>query len=127
MKRPLIFLAILLLCAATFAEGTNIFLAYYKSFKPLKLLEPARSACLTNGITFKQIVDALGPGWRPPNEGIGRVRWTFDDGREVRVQLPRYGEQASTMKPKQFLWYTNQLTQTITNGDSTPQPRFIRL
>jgi len=125
MKRASLFLSALLFCVATFAAGTNTFLAYYKSFKPLKIVEPSRSSCLTNGITFKQIVDVLGPGWMSPNEGIGLVSWTFDDGRELRIRLPHYGEGASTMKPKQFLWSTNRL-QTITNGTEIVKPIYIK-
>jgi hypothetical protein len=111
----------------TMAGGTNTFLAYYRSFRPVKVLEPGRSTCLTNGITFKQIVDALGPGWRSPSEGIGLVSWTFNDGREVWVRLPHYGPHAATMTPAQFFWITNRGTQTITNGDPTPQPRYLKL
>jgi hypothetical protein len=125
MKRASLFLSALFFCAATFAADTNKFLAFYRSFKPLKMIESSRSSCLTNGITFKQIVDILGPGWRSPNSGIGLVCWTFKDGREVEIRPPQYSERASTMMPQHFLWHTNRL-QTITNGTETVKPIYIK-
>src|SRR5262249_35929924 len=87
---------------------TNIFLAYYRSSKPPTNVAPAKALCLTNGITFKGIVDVLGPGWRPPSEGIGLVSWSFTGGRTLYVRLPHPPRNGSTpLTTNAFFWRTN--------------------
>ena len=40
---------------------------------------------ITNGITLGRIVQVLGVGWMPPNEGVGIITWFFDDGSQLKV------------------------------------------
>ena len=41
---------------------------------------------------MKMILDDLGPGWMPPNEGVGVIQWRFANGRCLNV-LPRWDDQ----------------------------------
>jgi hypothetical protein len=76
--------------------STNTFLAYYKSTKPTIYVAPEKTTCLTNGISFNGIVDALGPGWRPTGNGIGLACWRFTDGRTLCVELPHHPRNGSS-------------------------------
>lgn len=87
--------------------STNVFLAYYVYGKPLRILSPDRANCLTNGVSFKEIVDRLGPGWKSPGDGIGLARWVFTNRTFVEVRIPLVKD---TTKPltNAFHWHTNE-------------------
>jgi len=48
-------------------------------------LPAEKSELVKDGITLKSLVDALGPGWIKPNDGVGIIRWVFTDGRVLSV------------------------------------------
>lgn len=54
------------------------------------LLEPAKLASVTNGITLGQVVTNLEPGWMTQAESVGIIRWSFRDGRELQVKPLTY-------------------------------------
>jgi hypothetical protein len=122
--------------ATVFASGTNVtfyyggstntFLAYYRSSKSPTHVAPAKSLCLTNGITFKGVVDVLGPGWRPPSEGIGLVCWPFTDGRTLCVRLPHHPRNGSTpLTTNAFIWHTNWPGEWDDPKHPVPEPKYI--
>jgi hypothetical protein len=122
-------LVVLAACTSAPAQETNSLLMYYRSSRPLTLIDASKVSDVTNGITFKQIIDDLGPGWRPPTEGIGLVSWTFNDGRKLDVQIPHFtmvnGRGTRTpLVAAHFHWWTNAPTETST--DTNLQPKFLR-
>lgn len=44
----------------------------------------AKKALVRDGMTMLQLVQALGPGWCPRDNGIGILRWAFADGSCLR-------------------------------------------
>ena len=135
-KKAIAIAAVLVACATALAGGTNVIffrggctntlLAYYAGSKSPMHVAPARASCLTNGVTFKGIVDALGPGWRPPGEGIGLVFWPFTDGRTLCVPLPHHPRNGSSpLTTNRFSWNTNWPGEWVDPKRPTPQPRYI--
>ncbi len=156
MKNAFAITVVLIACASAFAGGTNfvafprgttniagvipdltnsifvgrgrsnIFLAYYLSSKPPTHLAPEKALCLTNGITFKDVVDVLGPGWRPFREGIGLVFWPFTNGRTVATRLPHYSPNGfHVLTTNSFLWFTNFPGEWDDPKRPVPKPRYI--
>jgi hypothetical protein len=48
------------------------------------LIDAARTASITNGVTLGLVVTNLGPGWIMVDDGF--IRWSFTDGRELQVR-----------------------------------------
>jgi hypothetical protein len=106
---------------------TNGLLVFYKSRRPLTLIDSAAADSVTNGITLKQLIQNLGPGWKSPDDGIGLINWTFKDGRELEVLQPRFNETAAKIYTAgQMHWFTNNSTEIIKTNDPVPQPRYVR-
>lgn len=40
---------------------------------------------IQSGMTLRELVDLLGPGWMTPYEGVGIITWTCQDGRYLQV------------------------------------------
>jgi hypothetical protein len=121
-----------LLATAVFAGDTNAFLPYrmllltnssegivitngqgIRVHIQQPLLEPSKSASITNGITLGQVVTNLGPGWMWQTESVGIIQWSFNDGRELDV-LPgsiSAGEVLSSDKGSRsrFWFSTNEI------------------
>ncbi|MGC3988657.1 MAG: hypothetical protein QM796_03015 [Chthoniobacteraceae bacterium] len=43
----------------------------------------AKANAVKSGLSLKQLVELLGPGWMPRFSGTGIVAWSFADGREL--------------------------------------------
>jgi hypothetical protein len=109
-----------------FGGKTNTFLAYYKSTWSPNHVAPEKATCLTNGITFKGVVDVLGPGFRPPSEGIGFVSWPFSDGRTLSILIPHHPRNGSTpLKTNDFKWDTSWPRERFDEKFPPPEPRYL--
>lgn len=40
---------------------------------------------IQSGMTLRELVDLLGPGWMTRYEGVGIITWTCQDGRQLQV------------------------------------------
>jgi hypothetical protein len=50
-----------------------------------KPLNSEKAKMIKEGMTLKELVAALGPGWMSPYEGVGTFAWFFTDGRQLNV------------------------------------------
>lgn len=130
LKRTVVLCAVLAQSLSGLAGGTNSLLVYYSSQWPVSVVEPEKARGITNGIALKQVVEALGPGWRQPSEKVGLVSWTFRDGRELRVLLPSSRMVDGKVKQSplfavRVFWVTNNPGDTITNTPTARQARYL--
>ena len=137
------FLPIILLATAALAADTNAFRAYERvdlgSWKPIMrtntagkvvpcmgpVLDPAKAATVTNGISLGQLVANLGPGWVSPAARASSIHWDFADGRELIVGAPsRFSGESwqpssvlsATNAPSEcHLWWTTNSMFCFTN------------
>jgi hypothetical protein len=109
-----------------YGGSTNTILAYYKCTRPAVYTAPEKAVCLTNGITFKGIVEMLGPGWRPPTDGIGLVCWRFTDGRTLCVHLPNHPRNGSSpLTTNMFKWDAGWPSEGDDHKHLPPRPRYL--
>lgn len=50
----------------------------------------AKGGSVEDSMTLQEILDLLGPGWVSPNEGVGIIKYFFDDGRILEVWPTTY-------------------------------------
>ena len=66
---------------------TNIAGQAVKCIGPI--LDPAKAASVTNGISLGDLVTNLGPGWMSPASRANSIEWDFADGRFLSVSAPK--------------------------------------
>lgn len=66
------------------------FLAYYISTGPLHLIATIKFDSLKPGLTLKELIAKLGPGYQSPLEGVGLIYWKCEDGRILKVMPDSY-------------------------------------
>jgi hypothetical protein len=103
MAKPWIVALVLMLASIFFGEAcranTEKLTSFIISPTPPKPLAVAKAAGIKDGMTLEMIVDQLGPGWVSPNEGVGVIAWTFDDGRSLSV-LPHWDDKSEVITYK---------------------------
>ncbi len=57
-----------------------------KSVPKLKVIDSAKASLVKDAMTLRTLVDALGPGYMGPNEGVGLIRWHFSNGKILYVR-----------------------------------------
>lgn len=136
-------LMVTMMAAAAFAGDTNAFRAYERldllTWTPTvrtniaglavkcigPVLDPAKAAAVTNGISLGTLVTNLGPGWMSPASRAHSIEWDFADGRFLHVVHPKNisGEDwpasfivSTTNTPSEcHLWWVTNMTFCFTN------------
>ena len=93
MRRPgasLVVLATLLLVSVGHADVDKVSYFVVSELRP-KPIDSTREGQIKDGMTLKQVVATLGPGWMSPNEGVGFIQWFFNDGNALVIK-PRWND-----------------------------------
>ncbi len=107
---------------------TNIAGQAVKCIGPV--LDPAKAAIVTNGVSLGNLVTNPGPGWMSPASRANSIEWDFADGRFLHVGSPKNFSdenwQASLIlsttntRFECHLWWTTNSTFCFTNA---PTPK----
>jgi len=101
----------------------------------LPVLPSSKASAITNGITLREIVMTLGPGWVGKRRSLGVITWRFADGRLLQVwskQLDYQDGDVITMctsfaaipkhkHSKSFMWFYGGSTNSL-NVAAKPAP-----